>query len=207
MFSSSHCISAQPSFQSDRLFWDHGARDASNPFFFLLRDPDDSAGGTPACIARGLALFMSALAEVVGAAMHDDGAAEHALGPNQLDLAVGNGTLAVPLSVGLEVAQIANMTVFVGGGTVLLPKGVDWQSICVSRQFCRLLAKFWMGRKGWKAHGRERFRKRGEFLLWREKGKRENAQWGPALVQPLVLSPNWWTWMPRSAEASEPLMS
>jgi hypothetical protein len=31
-------------------------------------------------------------------------------------------------------------------------------------------------------------------------------QWGPADVQPLVLSPNWWTCMPRLALASWPVM-
>ena len=32
-------------------------------------------------------------------------------------------------------------------------------------------------------------------------------QWGPADVQPLVLSPNWWTCMPRSALGSLPVIS
>jgi len=32
-------------------------------------------------------------------------------------------------------------------------------------------------------------------------------KWGPADVQPLVLSPNWWTCMPRLAFGSLPLMS
>jgi len=35
----------------------------------------------------------------------------------------------------------------------------------------------------------------------------DHSQCGPAEVQPLVLSPNWWTCMPRSAFASLPVMS
>lgn len=34
-----------------------------------------------------------------------------------------------------------------------------------------------------------------------------HSQWGPAEVQPLVLSPNWWTCMPRSALGSLPVTS
>ena len=33
------------------------------------------------------------------------------------------------------------------------------------------------------------------------------SQWGPADVQPLVLSPNVWMWKPRLALASLPVMS
>jgi hypothetical protein len=37
-------------------------------------------------------------------------------------------------------------------------------------------------------------------------GRGKNIQCGPALVQPLVLSPNAWTWIPRSAFGSLPEM-
>ena len=37
--------------------------------------------------------------------------------------------------------------------------------------------------------------------------KRCGLQCGPALVHPLVLSPNWWTWIPRSADGSLPWIS
>lgn len=40
----------------------------------------------------------------------------------------------------------------------------------------------------------------------RRKGgrKKKPVQWGPALVQPFVLSPNWWICIPRSADGSFP---
>jgi hypothetical protein len=41
------------------------------------------------------------------------------------------------------------------------------------------------------------------FLPSRDlENQHDDVQWGPALVQPLVLSPNWWTCMPRSALGS-----
>lgn len=42
---------------------------------------------------------------------------------------------------------------------------------------------------------------------WKNPQAGWNIQWGPADVHPLVLSPNWWTCMPRSALASWPVMS
>lgn len=70
---------------------------------------------------------MAALAEVVGAGVHDDGPAEDALGPDQLDEFVGDGALGVALAVCLEVAEIADVADVVGGGAVLLGVGVDCQ--------------------------------------------------------------------------------
>lgn len=70
---------------------------------------------------------MAALAEVVGAGVHDDGPAEDALGPDQLDEFVGDGSLGVALAVRLEVAEIADVADVVGGGAVLLGVGVDCQ--------------------------------------------------------------------------------
>lgn len=46
-----------------------------------------------------------------------------------------------------------------------------------------------LGEDGWTSHGEN------------------DLQCGPALVQPLVLSPNWWTCIPRLADGSLPWMS
>ena len=62
----------------------------------------------------------------VGAGVDDDGAAEDALGADQLDELVGDGALGVALGVGLEVAQVTDVALGVGGGAVGLVVGVDW---------------------------------------------------------------------------------
>ena len=41
--------------------------------------------------------------------MHDDGAAQHGVFADQLDVLVGDGALAVALPVGVEVAQVADV--------------------------------------------------------------------------------------------------
>lgn len=92
----------------------------------LLGDTNDTASGTSASVASLLALLVLALAEVVGAGVDDDGAAEDALGADQLDELVRDGALGVALSIGLEVTQVANVALAVGGGAVGLVVGVDW---------------------------------------------------------------------------------
>lgn len=92
----------------------------------LLGDTNDTASGTSASVAGLLALLVLALAKVVGAGVDDDGAAEHALRADQLDVLVRDTALGVALGVGLEVAQVANVALTVGGGAVGLVVGVDW---------------------------------------------------------------------------------
>lgn len=92
----------------------------------LLSNPNDPARRTPARVARSLALLVPAFAQVVGAAVHDDGAAEDAFGPDELDLLVRDGPLGVALGVRLEVAQVADVAFGVGGGAVRFGEGVDW---------------------------------------------------------------------------------
>lgn len=92
----------------------------------LLGDTNDTASGTSASVASLLALLVLALAEVVGAGVDDDGAAEDALGADQLDELVRDGALSVALGVGLEVAQVTDVALAVGGGAVGLVVGVDW---------------------------------------------------------------------------------
>lgn len=92
----------------------------------LLGNADNTASGTGASVASLLALLVLALAEVVGAGVDDDGAAEDALRADQLDELVRDGALGVALGVGLEVAQVADVALAVGGGAVGLVVGVDW---------------------------------------------------------------------------------
>jgi hypothetical protein len=95
------------------------------PIKNLLGDTNDAASRTSASVASLLALLVRALAEVVGAGVDDDGAAEDALRADQLDELVRDGALGVALGVGLEVAQVADVALAVGGGAVGLVVGVD----------------------------------------------------------------------------------
>jgi len=92
----------------------------------LLGDANDTASGTSTSVAGLLALLVLTLAEIVGAGVDDNGAAEDALRADQLDELVRDGALGVALGVGLEVAQVADVALAVGGSTVGLVVGVDW---------------------------------------------------------------------------------
>lgn len=91
----------------------------------LLGDANDTASGAGTSVASLLALLVLTLAEIVGAGVDDNGAAEDALGADQLDELVRDGALGVALGVGLEVAQVADVALAVGGGAVGLVVGVD----------------------------------------------------------------------------------
>ena len=91
----------------------------------LLGDTNDAASGTSASVASLLALLVLALAEIISAGVHDNSAAEDALGADQLDVLVRDGALGVALGIGLEVAQVADVALAVGGGAVGLVVGVD----------------------------------------------------------------------------------
>ena len=73
--------------------------------------------------------------------MDDNCASQHALGPDQLNHVIGDVAFCVALAIGLEVAEIADVTLAVAGGAVGLGKGVD----C-----CRRLVSDDIGREaGW----------------------------------------------------------
>jgi len=55
----------------------------------------------------------------------DDGSSQNALLANQLDVSIGDGTFAVALSVGLEIAQVTNMADLVRWGAVCLSMWVE----------------------------------------------------------------------------------
>lgn len=97
-----------------------------HPSLNLLGDANNAASRTTASVASLLALLVAALAEVVGAGVHDDGAAQHALRADQLDVLVGHAARGVALAVGLEVAKVADVALGVGGGAVGLVVRVDF---------------------------------------------------------------------------------
>jgi len=119
-------------------------------------DANDTASRTSASVASLLGLLVSALAEVVGAGVNDDGAlgdvrcdshsrsrtgwnemggamdekartyANNALGSDELDQLVLMAALSIALAVGLVVAQVTDVAFLVVGSTVGLVLGVDW---------------------------------------------------------------------------------
>jgi hypothetical protein len=91
----------------------------------LLGDTNDTASRTSASVASLLALLVLALAEIVGAGVDNNSATKNALRADQLDELVRDGALGVALGVGLEVAQVADVALAVGGGAVGLVVGVD----------------------------------------------------------------------------------
>ena len=100
---------------------------------------------------------------------------QHAILADQLDLRVRHGALGVALGVGLEVAQVADVALGVGGRAVGLGEGVDC-GIGSASGLDTVQETMERGGPSWRGN---------------------SIQWGPAEVQPLVLSPNWWTCMPR----------
>lgn len=93
--------------------------------YHLSSNANDPASRSRTRVPRGLALLVSALAQVIGPRMHDDGTAQDALGTDQFDQLVGDGALGVTLGVGLEVTKVADVADGVGGGTVFFGEGID----------------------------------------------------------------------------------
>lgn len=96
-----------------------------SPFHALCRNANDAASRTSARISCLLALLISTLSEIIGASVHNNCTSQHALRADQLDQLVSDGALGVALAVSLEVAEITDMAVGVGGGAVLFGVWVD----------------------------------------------------------------------------------
>jgi len=94
----------------------------------LSRDANDTTSRTKARIARLLALLVVAPAQIISAAVHNHSAANHAIRPDQFDQAIRDGSVDVALTVCLEVAEIADVTLIVGGSAVGLVVGVEMRS-------------------------------------------------------------------------------
>lgn len=92
-----------------------------------LSNTNHTASGTKTGIARRLAQLVSTLAQIIGAAMHDNRAAQDALRPDQFDLLVRDGALCVSLAVGFKIAEIADVAFAVGGGAVGFGERIDWE--------------------------------------------------------------------------------
>lgn len=88
-----------------------------------------TAGRAGTSVASLEGLLGVTLAKIVSAGVDDDGAADDALGANELDEVVGHGALGVALGIGLNVAQVTNMAVLVGPVAVGLAMGVDCEGI------------------------------------------------------------------------------
>lgn len=155
------------------------------PCPFLGADANDTASRAATGVASLLALDMAAPAEVVDSGVDDDGTADDALGADQLDELVLDGTAGVALRVRVEVAEVANVAVLVARGAVLLVVGVDYGTIRYRVPVC---------------FGYTEQPRRG-----REISSDHDVQWGPAEVQPLVLSPKVWMWKARLVLGSLPL--
>ena len=97
----------------------------------LVGDANNTASGTSASVTSLLRLLVSALAEVISSSVNDNGAANDALGANQLDQLVRGAALSVTLTVGLEVTQVTNVALVVFGRAVRLVVGVDWMGVLV----------------------------------------------------------------------------
>lgn len=95
------------------------------PIPILLRNPNNTTSRSPARIPSYFALFMSTLPQIIRTAMYHDSPSEHTLWADELDEGVGQGAFGVALFVGFEVAEVADVALGVGGGTVLFAEGVD----------------------------------------------------------------------------------
>jgi hypothetical protein len=94
----------------------------------LVGNTNDTASRARTSVTSLLGLLVSALAKVVSAGVHNDGAANNALGANQLDQLVSDAALGIALAVSLEVTQVTDVALVVLGSTVGLVVGVDCDS-------------------------------------------------------------------------------
>jgi len=105
----------------------HSTQSNTTPYMMKYLHPNNPTRGPAPRIPRLLALSVSTLPQVVGTGVHDDGAAQHALRADELDVLVGHGALGVALRVGLEVAEVADVAFGVRRGAVFFAVGVDWE--------------------------------------------------------------------------------
>lgn len=91
----------------------------------LSSNANDTASRTETSVTSLLGLLVTTTAEVISASVDDKGTAQNALGTNQLDKLVLHVAGRVTLSIGLEVAQVTNVTVGISGSTVGLAVGVE----------------------------------------------------------------------------------
>jgi hypothetical protein len=91
----------------------------------LVGDTNNTASGTASSVTGLLRFLVATLAKVVSTGVDDNGAANDALGTDQLDQLVGNASLSITLGISLEVAQVTDVALLVARGTVSLVVGVE----------------------------------------------------------------------------------
>lgn len=92
----------------------------------LTSNTNNPTSRTTTGVTGLLGLLVAALAQVVRARVHDQSAAQHALGAEQLDERVLLVAHSVALGVGAEVAQVADVAVGIVGRAVGFAVGVDF---------------------------------------------------------------------------------
>ena len=91
----------------------------------LLGDTNHTTSRACTSIASLLALIVASLSEIVGTGVNDNGTANDAAWSNELDELVVGRAFRVALSISLEVAKIAYVTVAVLWCAMLLAVWVD----------------------------------------------------------------------------------
>jgi hypothetical protein len=91
----------------------------------LVGDANNTASRAGTGIASLQGLLVAALAKIISAGVDDNGAADNALGSDELDELVGHRALSIALAIGLEVAKVTNVADLVGGSTMVLAMGVE----------------------------------------------------------------------------------
>ena len=92
---------------------------------YLVGDTNDTASGAGASVASLLGLLVSTLAEIIGASVDNNGAANDTLRSNELNQLVLNASLSVTLGIGLEVTKVTNVALLILWGAVSLVVGVE----------------------------------------------------------------------------------
>lgn len=90
----------------------------------LGRNTDDTAGKTGTCITSLKGLLIAALAEVVSTGVDDEASTNDGVRAVEGDDLVGKVELSGTAAVRLDITEVTNVPLGVGGSTVVLFKGV-----------------------------------------------------------------------------------
>lgn len=91
----------------------------------LCRNANDTASRASTSVASLLGLLVASLSEIISSGVDNNCTADDALRADQLDQLVRGRALAIALSIGLEVAKVANMADLISWSTVCLAMGVE----------------------------------------------------------------------------------
>lgn len=93
-----------------------------------LGNANNAAPDAGTSVARWLAQLVSTLAKIIGIGVHDNGASDDAVGAEERNLGVGDFDLGGAVAGGLNVAQIAQVTILVDGSAMLLAIRIEVRS-------------------------------------------------------------------------------